>query len=63
MTVPAAIAYVLVTLLTFTLRMVTFAAALIADVAERIADAGDIARAAARTPVLVTTARITGGAA
>jgi hypothetical protein len=63
MTVPVAIAYVIVTLLTFALRIVTFASALVADVAERMADAGDIARAAARGPVLITTARTAGGAA
>lgn len=60
MTVPAAIAYVLVTVLTLLARGVVLIAALIADVAERLADAGDIARAAARGPVVMNP---TGGAA
>jgi hypothetical protein len=60
MTVPAAIAYVIMTVLTFVARAVVLVAALIADIAERLADAGDTARAAARGPVVVST---TGGAA
>ncbi|MCE7009337.1 hypothetical protein LWC34_41965 [Kibdelosporangium philippinense] len=60
MTVPAAIAYVLVTVLTLLARGVVLIAALIADVAERLADAGDTARAVARRPVVMST---TGGAA
>lgn len=46
LTLPAAVAYVLVTVLTLLARAVVFAAALVADVAERLADAGDCARSA-----------------
>ncbi len=49
MTVPAAIAYVIVTVLTLLMRAATWAFALVAEVAERIADAGEHARAAARS--------------
>jgi hypothetical protein len=60
MTVPAAIAYVIVTVLTLLARVITLTFALVAEIAERVADAGDIARAAARGPVLITS---TGGRA
>jgi len=63
MTVPAAIAYVILTVLTLLARVVMFVAALVADVAERLADAGSTACAVARGPVLVTTAGHAGGAA
>lgn len=49
LTLPAAVAYVLVTVLTLLARIVVFAAALVADVAERLADAGDTARLAVHT--------------
>lgn len=49
LTFPAAVAYVLVTVLTLLARIVVFAAALVADVAERLADAGDTARLAVHT--------------
>jgi divalent metal cation (Fe/Co/Zn/Cd) transporter len=49
LTLPAAVAYVLVTVLTLLARIVVFAAALVADVAERLADAGDCARLAVHT--------------
>ena len=61
MTVPAAIAYVLLTVLTLLARVVCLVAALVAEVAERLADAGSTACAVARGPVLVTSH--TGGAA
>jgi hypothetical protein len=48
MSVAAAIAYVVVTVLTLLMRAVTWGFALVADVSERIADAGENARAAAR---------------
>jgi hypothetical protein len=48
MTVAAAVAYVIVTVLTLLMRATTWAFALIAEVSERIADAGENARAAAR---------------
>ncbi|MBP2322402.1 Flp pilus assembly pilin Flp [Kibdelosporangium banguiense] len=48
MSLAAAIAYVIVTVLTLLMRAVTWAFALIAEVSERIADAGEHARAAAR---------------
>lgn len=53
MTVPAATAYVLLTVLTLALRSVSVVVGLVADVTERIADAGDTARAVARGPVLI----------
>lgn len=60
LTLPAAVAYVLVTVLTLTARVVVFAAALVADVAERVADAGDCARLAVHTAPAAPAAR--GGA-
>lgn len=48
LTLPAAIAYVIVTVLTLLARAVTWAFALLAEVAERLADAGDTARTVAR---------------
>lgn len=63
MTVPAAIAYVILTVLTLLARVVVLVAALVADVAERLADAGSTACAVARGPVLATTAGPAGGAA
>lgn len=51
LTVPAAIALVLVTVLALLARVVAHVAALVADVAERLADAGDNARRAATAPV------------
>ncbi|MFC3892105.1 hypothetical protein ACFOWZ_11520 [Lentzea rhizosphaerae] len=63
MTVPAAIAYVVITVLTLLARVIGLVAALIADVTERLADAGDTACAVARGPVLVTTTGPAGGAA
>lgn len=62
MTMPALIAFVLVTVLTLAFRLVAAVTGLIAEVSERLADAGDTARAAARGPVLITTAAA-GGAA
>lgn len=62
MTVPVAIAFVVVTLLTLTFRMLSAVTGLVAEISERIADAGDTARAAARGATLVTTAA-RGGAA
>jgi hypothetical protein len=62
MSIPALIAFVLVTVLTLTFRLVAAVTGLIAEISERLADAGDTARAAARGPVLITTAA-TGGAA
>jgi hypothetical protein len=47
LTVPAAVALVLVTVLALLARVVALVAALVADVAERLADAGDNARRAA----------------
>jgi hypothetical protein len=44
LTVPAAVALVLVTVLALLARVVAVVAALVADVAERLADAGDNAR-------------------
>jgi hypothetical protein len=61
MSVPVAIAFVLVTVLTLVFRVVAAVTGLVAEISERLADAGDTARAVARGPVLVTTAR--GGAA
>ena len=56
LTLPVAVAYVLVTLLALLARIVVFAAALVADVAERLADAGDTARLSVLTaPTAVTT--------
>ncbi|WP_112262391.1 hypothetical protein [Lentzea terrae] len=55
MTVPAAIAYTLIFVLTLLARVVGMVAALVADVTERLADAGQTACAVARGPVLVTT--------
>lgn len=49
LTLPAAVAYVLVTVLTLLARVVLFGAALVADVAERVAEAGDCARLAVQT--------------
>lgn len=57
MTVPVAIAFVLVTVLTLALRLLSAVTGLVAEISERLADAGDTARAAARGPVLITTAR------
>lgn len=51
LTVPAAVALVLVTVLALLARVVALVAALVADVAERLADAGDNARRAATAPV------------
>jgi hypothetical protein len=48
MSLAAAIAYVIVTVLTLLMRAVTWAFALVAEVSERIADAGENARATAR---------------
>jgi hypothetical protein len=62
MSVPAAIAFVVVTVLTLVFRMLAAVTGLVAEVSERIAEAGDTARAAARGPVLITTAT-RGGAA
>jgi hypothetical protein len=55
MTVPAAIAYVVITVLTLLAKTVSYAFALVAEVAERLADAGESARDAAHhTPVDLT---------
>ncbi|MEU0883675.1 hypothetical protein ABZ345_34160 [Lentzea sp. NPDC005914] len=51
MTMPAAVALVLVTVLTLLARVVATLAALVADVAERLADAGDNARHTVTAPV------------
>lgn len=51
LTVPAAIALVLVTVLALLARVVALVAALVADVAERLADAGDHARHTVTAPV------------
>ncbi|MFJ8966070.1 hypothetical protein ACIRG5_42440 [Lentzea sp. NPDC102401] len=51
LTVPAAVALVLVTVLALLARIVAVVAALVADVAERLADAGDQARRTVTTPV------------
>lgn len=51
LTVSAAVALVLVTVLALLARVVALVAALVADVAERLADAGDNARRAAAAPV------------
>lgn len=56
LSMPALIAFVIVTVLTLTFRLLSAVTGLIAEVSERIADAGDTARAAARGPVLITTA-------
>jgi hypothetical protein len=63
MSVAAAIAYVVVTVLTLLMRAVTWAFALIAEVSERITDAGEHARAAARgeTPRVRVWMNATGG--
>jgi hypothetical protein len=55
MTLPALIAFVLVTVLTLAFRVLSAVTGLIAEVSERIADAGDTARAAARGPGVITT--------
>ncbi len=47
MTAPAAVAYVLITVLTLLAKTVAYAFALVAEVAERVADAGETARDAA----------------
>ncbi|PRY36273.1 hypothetical protein [Umezawaea tangerina] len=47
LSVPAAIAYVLITTLTLLARVTAYAFALVAEVADRIADAGQAAREAA----------------
>lgn len=47
MTVPAAVAYVLITVLTLLARTIAYAFALVAEVAERVADAGQAARVVA----------------
>lgn len=57
LTLPAAIAYSVLMLLSLLARIVLVVAALVADVAERCAIAGDAACAAARGPVVVTTVR------
>lgn len=57
MSLAAAVAYVIVTVLALLARIVVAVACLVADVAERLADAGDSACAAARAPVVVTTVR------
>jgi hypothetical protein len=62
MSVPVLIAFVIVTVLTLTFRLLSALTGLIAEVSERVADAGDTARAAARGPILVTAAA-RGGAA
>ncbi|WP_033438400.1 hypothetical protein [Saccharothrix sp. NRRL B-16314] len=46
---PVAVAFAVVTVLTLCARIVVFAAALVADVAERLADAGDTARLSVHT--------------
>jgi hypothetical protein len=62
MSVPAAIAYATMTVLTLLFRLVSAVTGLVAEVSERIADAGDSARAAARGTAIVTTSD-RGGAA
>ncbi|ASO21061.1 hypothetical protein FHR81_002030 [Actinoalloteichus hoggarensis] len=56
LTVPAGVAYVLITVATLAARIVAVTAGLIAEVADRLAAAGDIARADAHL-----TARPDGG--
>lgn len=51
LTVPAAVALVLVTVLALLARVVALTAALVADLAERLADAGDNARRTVTAPV------------
>lgn len=51
LTVAAAVALVLVTVLALLARMVAVVAALVADIAERLADAGDNARLAVTAPM------------
>ena len=53
LTLPALIAYAIVTILTLLARLVVAVAALVAEIAQRLADAGDTACAAARGPVVV----------
>jgi hypothetical protein len=62
MSVPAAIAFVVVTLLTLAFRVLATVTGLVAEISERIADAGDTARAAARGATLIST-MAPGGAA
>jgi hypothetical protein len=55
MSIPALIAFVIVTALTLTFRLLSAVTGLIAEVSERIADAGDTARTVVRGPVVITT--------
>jgi hypothetical protein len=60
MSTPALIAFALVSTLTLVCRLLSVVAGLIAEISERLADAGDSARAAARSGMVITT--VTGGA-
>lgn len=68
MPVPAAVAYVLVTVLTLLAQGATWMFALLAEISDRLADAGESARLTARGAVVVTvpspvrTATASGGA-
>ncbi|HEX7662433.1 MAG TPA: hypothetical protein VF444_23460 [Pseudonocardiaceae bacterium] len=54
MSLPAAVAFVVISVLTLVFRLVSAVTGLVAEISERIADAGDTARATARGPVLIT---------
>lgn len=57
MSIPAAIAYVLFRVLSLVFRIVAVLGGLVAEISERVADAGDVACAAARGPVVVASTR------
>jgi hypothetical protein len=56
LTVPAATAYVLITVLTLVFRSLSLVAGLLTEITEVLADAGDTARDSVRGPVLITSA-------
>jgi hypothetical protein len=60
---PAAIAYVLLVALSLLARVAALSLGLVAELVERLADAGDVACAAARGPVVMTVRRTSTSAA